>query len=101
MRITRGILGGAGRPTPLLRRTSGGPDPVPSAVDAAHAQVLHLEEFLDAVVRALATDAALLHAPAQRDLGRDDALGAAVDAVFQPLGEPPDAASGPAVELGR
>jgi hypothetical protein len=44
------------------------------AVDAAHAEVFDLEEFLDAVYRALAADAAFLHAAERRDLGRDDAL---------------------------
>src|SRR5712675_1788847 len=100
MRISRGVLGGAGRPTPLLRRTSGGPDPVSSAIDAAHAQVLHLEEFLDAVVRALAADAAFLHAAERGDLGRDDALVDADDAVFERLGDAPDAADVAAVEIG-
>ena len=42
-------------------------------VDAAHAEIFDLEEFLDAVFRAFAADAALLHAAKGRDLGRDDA----------------------------
>src|SRR5256885_423687 len=41
---------------------SSGAPPSTSAVDAAHAEVFDLEELLDAVVRALAPDAALLHA---------------------------------------
>src|SRR5438445_13851488 len=71
-----------------------------SAVDAAHAEVFDLEELLDAVVRALAADAALLHAAERGDLGRDDALVDADDAVFERLGNPPDAADVAAVEVG-
>jgi hypothetical protein len=37
-------------------------------------------------------DAAFLHAAEGRDLGRDDALVDADDAVFEPLGHTPDAA---------
>src|SRR3546814_4377905 len=40
---------------------------------AAHAEVLHLEEFLDAVLGALAADAGFLHAAEGRDLGGDEA----------------------------
>jgi hypothetical protein len=61
-------------------------------VDAAHAEVFHLEEFLDAVFRAFAADAAFLHAAEGRDLGRDDAFVDADDAVFEGLGDAPDAA---------
>src|ERR1700680_1181627 len=71
-----------------------------SAVDATHAQVFDLEELLDAVVRALAADAALLHAAERGDLGRDDALVDAADAVFERLCDPPDAADVAAVEIG-
>src|SRR5437899_1006046 len=42
-----------------------------SAVDAAEAEVFDLEELVDAVMRALAADAALLHAAERGDLGRD------------------------------
>src|SRR6266478_3540412 len=70
------------------------------AVDAAHAEVFDLEEFLDAVFRAFAADAALLHAAKGGDLGRDDALVDADDAVFERLGEAPDAADVAAVEIG-
>src|ERR1700731_479086 len=100
MRISDGVLGGSGRPTPLLRRTSGALDPVSSAGDAAQAQILDLEVVLDAVFRALAADAAFLHATERRDLGRDDALVDADDAVFERLGDPPDAADVAAVEIG-
>ena len=62
------------------------------AVDAAHAEVFDFEEFLDAVFRAFAADAAFLHAAKGGDLGRDDALVDADDAVFERLGDAPDAA---------
>jgi hypothetical protein len=45
-------------------------------------------------------DAAFLHAAEGRALGRDDALVDADDAVFQRLGDPPDAADVAAVEIG-
>jgi len=45
-------------------------------------------------------DAAFLHAAERRDLGRDDALVDADDAVFEPLGNAPDAADVAAVEIG-
>src|ERR1700730_2701370 len=70
------------------------------AVDAAHAEVFDLEEFLDAVFRAFAADAAFLHAAKRRDLGRDDALVDADDAVFEGLGDAPDAADVAAAEIG-
>jgi hypothetical protein len=43
--------------------------------------VFDFEEFLDAVFRAFAADAALLHAAERGDLGRDDALVDARDAA--------------------
>ena len=70
------------------------------AVDAAHAEVFDLEELLDAVFRAFAADAAFLHAAERRDLGRDDALVDADDAVFESLGDAPDAVDVAAVEGG-
>jgi hypothetical protein len=45
-------------------------------------------------------DAALLHAAEGGDLGRDDALVDPDDAVFERLGDPPDAADVAAVEIG-
>src|SRR5260370_6378654 len=69
-------------------------------VDAAHAEVFDLEEFLDAVFRAFAADGAFSHAAEGRDLGRDDALVDADDAVFERLGDAPDAADVAAVEIG-
>src|SRR5215208_3950635 len=71
-----------------------------SAVDAAEAQIFNLEELIDAVVRALAADPALLHAAERGDLGRDDALVDADDAVFERLGDAEDAADVAAVEIG-
>src|SRR6516164_4864849 len=73
-------------------------DPLP--VDAAHAEVFDFEEFLDAVLRAFAADAAFLHAAEGGDLGRDDAFVDADDAVFEPLGDAPDAADVAAIEIG-
>src|SRR6516225_803106 len=70
------------------------------AVDAAHAEVFDFEKLLDAVFRAFAADAAFLHAAEGGDLGRDDALVDADDAVFEGLGDPPDAADVAAVEIG-
>jgi hypothetical protein len=61
-------------------------------IDAAHAEVFDFEESLDAVFRTFAADAALLHAAERRDLGRDDAFVDTDDAVFEGLGDAPDAA---------
>src|SRR5438270_7670192 len=69
-------------------------------VDTAHAEVFDFEEFLDAVFRAFAADAAFLHAAERGDLGRDDAFVDADDAVFERLGDAPDAADVAAVEIG-
>ena len=77
----------------------GAPTP-PLTVDAAHAEVFDFEEFLDAVFRAFAADAAFLHAAEGRDLGRDDAFVDADDAVFERFGDAPDAADVAAVEIG-
>src|SRR6516164_9952862 len=74
-------------------------DPLP--VDAAHAEVFDFEEFLDAVLRAFAADAAFLHAAEGGDLGRDDALVDADNAIFKGFGDAPDAADVTAVEIGR
>jgi hypothetical protein len=68
--------------------------------DAAHAQVFDLEEVLDAVLGALAAHAGFLHAAEGRDLGGDDAGVDADDAVFQGLGDAPDAADVAGVEVG-
>jgi hypothetical protein len=69
------------------------------AVDTAHTEVFDLEEFLDAVFRAFAADPAFLHAAERGDLGRDDALVDADDAVFKRLGDAPDPADVAAVEM--
>jgi len=50
--------------------------------------------------RAFAADPAFLHAAERGDLGRDDALVDADDAVFEPLGDELDAADVTAVEIG-
>src|SRR5881275_1241839 len=100
MRINCAVFARTGRPTPLFQEPSGAPVSVSSAVDAAHAQILHLEELLDAVFRPLAADAAFLHAAERRDLGRDDAFVDADDAVFEGFGDSPDAADVAAVEIG-
>ena len=67
---------------------------------AAERQVLHLQVVLDAVFGAFAAEAGLLHAAERRDLGRDDAFVDADDAVFQRLGDAPDAADVAGVEIG-
>src|SRR5882762_7688671 len=100
MRISRAVPARVRRTTLPFEALSGGPDPVSSLVDATHAQVLHLEVVLDAVFRALAADAAFLHATERRDLGRDDAFVDPDDAVFEGLGNAPDAADIAAVEIG-
>src|ERR1700736_3464841 len=76
------------------------PPTKPLPIDAAHAEVFDFEEFFDAVFRAFAADAAFLHAAEGRDLGRDDAFVDADDAVFEGLGDAPDAADIAAVEIG-
>jgi len=48
---------------------------------------------------AFAADAAFLHAAERGDLGRDDALVDADDAVFERLGDTPDAADVAALEI--
>src|SRR5262245_23634398 len=40
--------------------------------NAPHAEVLDLEELLEAVLRSFAAEPGLLHAAERRDLGRDD-----------------------------
>src|SRR5437016_4450249 len=87
--IGKAFAAARGCPDQVRARTKSG---IPLPVDAAEAEVFDLEEFLDAVVRALAADARFLHAAERRDLGRDDAFVDADDAVFQGLGDPPDAA---------
>src|SRR2546430_10364528 len=54
----------------------------------------------EGVFRAFAADAAFLHAAERGDLGRDDALVDADDAVFERLGDAPNAADVAAVEIG-
>src|SRR4029077_7432210 len=87
---------GRGRAPPLQLDYCGGV----LLIDPAHAEILHLEELLDAVFRALAADAAFLDAAEGGDLGRDDALVDADDAVFERVVDAPDAADVAAVEIG-
>ena len=69
------------------------------SLDAAHAEILKFDELVDAVFGALAADARFLHAAERRDLGRDDALVDADDAVFERLRRLPDVADVAAVEI--
>src|SRR5438445_7616015 len=82
----------------ILVHRAGVPDPL--TVDAAHTEVFDFKEFLDAVFRAFAADAAFLHAAERGDLGRDDAFVDADDAVFEGLRDAPDTADVAAVEIG-
>jgi len=52
----------------------------------AHADVFHLKEFLDPVMRSLAAKAGLFDPPKRGHLGRDDAGVHAHNPVFQRLG---------------
>src|ERR1700761_6574183 len=70
------------------------------ASDAAHAEIFDLEIILDAVFRALAAETAFLHAAEWRDLSRDDAFVDTDNAVFERLGDAPDAPDIAAVEIG-
>src|SRR5262245_31219281 len=72
-----------------------------SAVDAAHAQVLHHEVVLDAVLGALASHPRLLDAAEGRNLGRDDAGVDADDPVLERLGDAPHAVEVTPVEVRR
>ena len=54
-------------------------------------QVFDLDEFLDAVFRAFAADAALLHAAKRHDLSLYDGFVDADNAVFEPFGDAPAA----------
>src|SRR5690349_21720880 len=69
--------------------------------DAADADVLELGELEDAVLRAFAARAALLHAAEGRDLGGDQPGVQADDAVFQRLGDSPGTRQVTRVDVGR
>src|SRR3954467_6195762 len=68
-------------------------------VEAADQHAFHLEVFLDAVLRALAAEARVLHAAKRRDLGRDDAGVRADDADLHLFRDAEDAADVAAVEV--
>src|ERR1700685_3792184 len=88
----RGALIGAAarrRARPLVR----------SGADAAEAHVLDLEPVVDPVLGALTADAGLLDAAERRHLGRDQARVDPNDPALQRLGDAPDAADVPAVEV--
>src|SRR3982751_6497956 len=69
-----------------------------SFVDPAQENVLHLEVFLEAVLRSLAPQARLLDAAERRDLGGDDADVGADDAGLHRLGHAENAADAAAGE---
>src|SRR6185369_13970220 len=70
-----------------------------TALHSAEAHVLDLEEVVDAVLRALAPEARLLHAAEGRDLVRDDAHVHAHDARLERLGGAEDAAHVARIEV--
>src|SRR5690242_19524611 len=70
-----------------------------SAVDAAHAKVLHDDVVFDAVLRSFAAQARFLHAAEGRDFGGDEPGVDADHAVLERLGDAPDAADVAAVEV--
>src|SRR5215475_8538343 len=72
----------------------------PGGSNSTHAQVLYLEEVLDAVFRAFAAGAGFLHAAEGGDLGGNNSGVDADDAVFDLLRHAPDAADVAAVEIG-
>src|SRR3569833_960016 len=66
----------------------------------AEADVLAIQIFVEPIVRALRTEAALLDAAERRDLGRDQTFIDPDHAVFETFGHPPAAALIAAVEIG-
>src|SRR5579862_289737 len=64
------------------------------------AEVFDLEIVLDTVFRAFAAHAALFDAAEGRDLGRDDPLVDADDAVVERFGDAPNAADVAGIEIG-
>src|SRR5258708_2796300 len=71
-----------------------------SGGDAAEAEILDLQELLDAVLRASAAGAVFRDADEGRPPGRDDPLVEADDAVCGRPGTPPHAIDVAAVEIG-
>src|SRR5690606_22556255 len=78
-----------------------GPAGSGALLDSPQAQVFHLHELLDAVLRPLAADARFLDAAERRHPVGGDAGIDADDAVLERLGHPPDAADITGVEVGR
>src|SRR3954453_8906194 len=70
-----------------------------SSVDTAYGEILQLEPLLDAVLRAFAADAGLLHPAEGRDLRRDETGVDSDDAVLERLRHAPDASDVAAVEV--
>src|SRR5262249_1688313 len=66
----------------------------------AKADVLHLHEFLDAVLRAFAAEPGLLDAAERRDFGRDEPGVDANHPVFERFSDAPDAPEIARVEIG-
>src|SRR5690349_15021235 len=81
------------------RKSSLNSSPRKLRVDAAEQDVLHLEVFLEAVLRALAPQSRLLNAAERSDFGRDDADVRADDAGLHFLRHAEDAADVAAVEV--
>ena len=69
--------------------------------DPANGQIFDFEIILDAVFGSLAAEAGGFHAAEGGDLGRDDALVDADDAVFQGFRDAEDAPDIAGVEIGR
>src|SRR5207302_3936334 len=70
------------------------------ALEPGHGEVLQLEPLLDAVLRALAADARLLHAAERRHLRRDEARVQRDDARLERLTDAPRATDVPREEVG-
>src|SRR5258705_1612725 len=66
-----------------------------------HAEVLDLDVFVDAVLRAFAAEPRLLDAAERRDFVRDEPRVDADHAVFERFGDAPHAADVAAVEVRR
>src|SRR5689334_21817787 len=70
-------------------------------LDPAHAQVLHFEKLLDAVLGPFAADARFLHAAERRDFVRDETGVDADHAGLEALAYAPDATHVARVEVAR
>src|SRR5687767_13086523 len=84
-----------------LRKSSLNSSPLTLLVDPADQDVLHLQVLLEAVFRAFAAEARLLHAAERRDFGRDDADVRADDPRLHRFGHVEDAAHIAAVKVSR